>query len=171
MSKDRCKTPDSPEGARQATTPHSPSQSSPPANNGNSDSLTPPPSHPAATVRPIWKTNLSCPSKEKHLSRKRIRGKLLVYGANSFFLIRGKSVARRSPGPQKNWSAHSSFLLYPRGKNKLRQPCLSRTGEISCGRSFCQAQKLRILSRSVFASNFKLDNLYFHQAQCLPLTF
>lgn len=58
ISKDRCKTPDSPEGARQATTPHSPSQSSPPlrnatspANNGNADSLTPPPPLPAATVR------------------------------------------------------------------------------------------------------------------------
>ncbi|CAH1126654.1 unnamed protein product [Ceutorhynchus assimilis] len=55
--KDRCKTPDSPEGARQATTPHSPSQSSPPlrnaaspANNGNADSLTPPPPLPAATA-------------------------------------------------------------------------------------------------------------------------
>ncbi|XP_066157563.1 protein CBFA2T3 isoform X2 [Euwallacea fornicatus] len=57
MSKDRCKTPDSPEGARQATTPHSPSQSSPPlrgtaspANNGNTDSLTPPPPLPAAAA-------------------------------------------------------------------------------------------------------------------------
>ncbi|XP_060536667.1 protein CBFA2T1 [Cylas formicarius] len=50
ITKDRCKTPDSPEGARQANTPHSPSQSSPPTrdtsspiNNGNPNSLTPPP--------------------------------------------------------------------------------------------------------------------------------
>ncbi|XP_049817816.1 protein CBFA2T1 isoform X2 [Aethina tumida] len=52
LAKDRCKTPDSPEGARQATTPLSPSQSSPtrnpvngspsPINNGSADSLTPP---------------------------------------------------------------------------------------------------------------------------------
>ncbi|KAH1006121.1 hypothetical protein HUJ05_006886 [Dendroctonus ponderosae] len=55
--KDRCKTPDSPEGARQATTPHSPSQSSPPLRsvaspptNCNADSLTPPPPLPAATA-------------------------------------------------------------------------------------------------------------------------
>ncbi|RZC39238.1 CBFA2T1, partial [Asbolus verrucosus] len=51
-SKDRCKTPDSPEGARQAAAPLSPTQSSPPrhptngtsspVNNGSADSLTPP---------------------------------------------------------------------------------------------------------------------------------
>ncbi|KAL1501665.1 hypothetical protein ABEB36_006956 [Hypothenemus hampei] len=52
-SKERCKTPDSPEGARQATTPHSPSQSSPPLTSpagNNADSLTPPPPLPAATA-------------------------------------------------------------------------------------------------------------------------
>ncbi|KYB26340.1 Protein CBFA2T3-like Protein [Tribolium castaneum] len=57
-SKDRCKTPDSPEGARQAAAPLSPTQSSPPrhptngtsspVNNGSADSLTPP--LPASTV-------------------------------------------------------------------------------------------------------------------------
>ncbi|KAH0815803.1 hypothetical protein GEV33_006987 [Tenebrio molitor] len=51
-SKERCKTPDSPEGARQAAAPLSPTQSSPPrhpangtsspVNNGSADSLTPP---------------------------------------------------------------------------------------------------------------------------------
>ncbi|XP_076268846.1 CBFA2/RUNX1 partner transcriptional co-repressor nervy [Rhynchophorus ferrugineus] len=50
LVKDRCKTPDSPEGARQANTPHSPTQSSPPprnvtppSNNATAESLTPPP--------------------------------------------------------------------------------------------------------------------------------
>ncbi|XP_050294390.1 protein CBFA2T3 [Anthonomus grandis grandis] len=52
LCKDRCKTPDSPEGARQATTPLSPSQSSPPLRcasspviNSNPDSVTPPPTN------------------------------------------------------------------------------------------------------------------------------
>ncbi|XP_030765073.1 protein CBFA2T3 [Sitophilus oryzae] len=57
VTKERCKTPDSPEGAKQATTPHSPPHSSPPSQNvnsplcnGNTDSSTPPPPLPAATA-------------------------------------------------------------------------------------------------------------------------
>ncbi|KAI4467166.1 mtg8 eto eight twenty one protein [Holotrichia oblita] len=53
LTKERCKTPDSPEGARVVSQPLSPTQSSPqrpsangtssPINNGSADSLTPPP--------------------------------------------------------------------------------------------------------------------------------